>query len=173
MRCRVATKVLRPRLRPKEKYIEWCKVWLLFGRLYALFLALAFLVFCHCVATRSYGTGTNVIDLATSGSVPDQTVTITRNTTDAMVLLAADVIWENNATGTSQSLGLSAGVTDHGALTGIADDDHTTYPTWVRFADRLGINAGVGAAAALEYSTTGSGAGTMRVEKFKFEYHLE
>lgn len=96
---------------------------------------------------------TNIVDLAVTGGSADQTVTITRSSTDSMILKAAELQFVDTDTGSTTPLDQLAGVTDHGALTGLADDDHSTYPTWARFADWLGINVET---LSMSYKTTGS-----------------
>ena len=94
---------------------------------------------------------TEILDLATSGGSADQTVTIIRSDSDEMVMADGD-------TGTTYSLAelAAGGVTDHGSLTGLADDDHGDssseyrYHDWERFNKRLGIG----------YSTVGTSVTT-------------
>jgi len=79
---------------------------------------------------------TRIVDLASSGSYADGTVTITRDESGNMVF--RDAVYGSTTT-LSDLVG--GGVTDHGALMGLGDDDHPQYYNAERLNTKFGASA--------------------------------
>jgi len=108
----------------------------------------AILSILFLIALAAYAIQTGSVTFNTGGSS-----SISESSTGVLTMKSEELFFYDTGAGTTVSLP-GAGVTDHGALSGLSDDDHSLYMTGYRMNSRLGITY----AELTDSTTTGADA---------------